>query len=147
MMKIRDARPQDETAWRYLWAAYLAFYGVNLPEAQTELTWGRIMGDGPMNLRLAEEDGRVIGFALWNHHPSSWAMADDLYLEDLFIDPAARGKGLGRAMIADLFDIAKARGFSRVWWMTEEGNAAARRLYDSLSEYDGHIRYRTRLAP
>ena len=146
-MKIRDATPADEAVWRGLWAAYLAFYAVELPEAQTVLTWGRIIGEGPMNLRLAEEDGRVVGFALWNHHPSSWAMADDLYLEDLFVDPQARGRGLGRALIADLFAIARTRGFSRVWWMTEEGNAAARKLYDTMSGYDGHIRYRTRLAP
>ncbi len=143
-MQIRQAEPRDEAAWRQLWAQYLAFYGVSLPPAQTDRTWGWLMTpDHPLKLRVAEDDGGgLAGFALWQHHPSSWVMTDDLYLEDLFVSPAARGKGLGRALIEDLYAIARARGFGRVYWMTETGNAQARRLYDAVSAHDDHIRYR-----
>jgi GNAT superfamily N-acetyltransferase len=146
---LRDATPQDEAGWRRLWAGYLAFYGMDLPPAQTDLTWNRLMTpDHPMQLRVACEEtgdgtgGEMLGFALWQHHPSSWAMTDDLYLEDLFVSAAARGRGLGRALIEDLYALARARGFGRVYWMTETGNAGARRLYDAVSVHDDHIRYR-----
>lgn len=144
-MTIRDATPADEAGWRRLWAAYLAFYGVDLPPAQTARTWGWLMTpDHPLKLRVAGPagGGPLTGFALWQHHPSSWAMTDDLYLEDLFVAPEARGAGLGRRLIEDLYAIARQRGYGRIYWMTETGNAAARRLYDRVSAHDDHIRYR-----
>ena len=142
-VQIREAEPQDEAGWRALWAQYLAFYAVDLPQAQTDRCWGWLMTPGhPLKLRVACEGAAMLGFALWQHHPSSWVATDDLYLEDLFVAPGARGRGLGRALIEDLYAIARARGFGRVYWMTETGNASARRLYDAVSEHDDHIRYR-----
>lgn len=93
-------------------------------------------------MRVAELDGIVLGFAIHHHHESTWVMGADCYLEDLFISPAARGKGLGRALIEDLMEIARKRGWHRLYWHTDTGNANARRLYDSIVPADGHIRYR-----
>jgi GNAT superfamily N-acetyltransferase len=86
-----------------------------------------------------------MGFAVWHHHVASWHTADDCYLEDLFVDPAARGQGLGRALLDDLIATARARGFGRIYWHTNEGNARARALYDSYTPADGHLRYRMAL--
>ena len=72
-------------------------------------------------------------------------MGDDCYLEDLFVSEAARGKGVGRALINDLKALAKAKGWHRLYWNTETSNAQARALYDSFVENDGHIRYRITL--
>jgi len=72
-------------------------------------------------------------------------MGDDCYLEDLFVDPAARGNGVGRALIEDLASLARAQGWKRLYWNTEITNAAARKLYDSFTPDDGHIRYRLTL--
>ncbi|MCV2864216.1 GNAT family N-acetyltransferase [Albidovulum sediminicola] len=147
-LTIRDAESRDETAWRALWAEFLAFYDKALPEAVNDRTWARILDPGhPMSLRLAEVDGVPVGFSLWQTHDSSWVATPDLYLEDLFVTPAARGHGVGRALIADLVAIGKARGCARIYWMTEETNAAARKLYDAFAAPDGHIRYRAALAP
>jgi GNAT superfamily N-acetyltransferase len=143
---IRDAVSADETRWRALWSAYLAYYRTDLPPQVTDATWARILDpDSRMSCRVAELDGAVVGFAVWHHHLASWHTADDCYLEDLFVDPAARGGGIGRALLDDLFALAHARGFGRIYWHTNTDNTRARALYDSYAPADGHIRYRLTL--
>jgi len=145
-MDIRDATPADETAWRALWQGYLDFYRHPLPQSVTDFTWARLMDPASaLKARLAVAEGAVLGFAIHQHHPSSWVLGDDGYLEDLFVSEAARGRGAGRALIEDLYAIARARGWHRVYWMTEITNTAARKLYDSLAPCDDHIRYRREL--
>ncbi len=143
---IRAAQAEDESAWRALWEQYLAFYGVALAPEVTAATWARILAPGGIEMRVAqEENGALLGFATWLTHPSTWTLAPDCYLEDLFVAPAARGRGIGRALIADLAALGRARGFARLYWHTAEGNARARRLYDSFVPADGHLRYRMAL--
>lgn len=143
---IRNATPEDEAAWRRLWQGFLDYYDHPLDPATTAHTWARLLDPAcPMTLRLAEVNGAVLGFAIHQHHPSTWVPGDDCYLEDLFVAPEARGQGLGRALIEDLQALARARGWHRLYWHTDEGNAAARRLYDSFVQSDGHVRYRLTL--
>jgi GNAT superfamily N-acetyltransferase len=143
---IRDATPADEAAWRALWADYLAFYGVTLAPGVTDATVRRLMDPAsPVKMRLALLDGEVAGFAIHMHHPSTWVPGDDCYLEDLFVAASARGQGLGRALIEDLATLARARGWHRLYWHTDESNSRARALYDSIVKSDGHIRYRLKL--
>jgi ribosomal protein S18 acetylase RimI-like enzyme len=140
---IRDAAPFDEAAFRALWQGYLDFYGVALAPEVTNATWARLMDPAsPVKARLAEVGGRVQGFAVHLHHPSTWVLTGDCYLEDLFVAPEARGLGLGRALIDDLIALARARGWARVYWHTRIDNAQARALYDQYVEWDDHIRYR-----
>lgn len=140
---IRDPLESDEAAWRKLWAGYLAFYKTEVPEEVTAFTWARILDAGSrMAMRLAEEDGAVIGFAIYHYHDSTWSIAPEGYLEDLFVDGTVRGKGAGRALIDDLIAISKRHGWSGIYWHTAQDNARARKLYDSYVETDEHIRYR-----
>ncbi|WP_102224561.1 GNAT family N-acetyltransferase [Acidimangrovimonas sediminis] len=140
---IRWAQSGDEAAWRGLWASYLEFYATALPEAVTAATWARCLDPAhPMGLRLALVDGVPAGFALHLSHASSWSPADDCYLEDLFVDAKARGTGLGRALIEDLRELCRDRGWSRLYWLTGRSNARARALYDSFTPTDDHLRYR-----
>ena len=99
----------------------------------------------PLAGRVAVAEGVVQGFALHHHHCSTWVAGEDCYLEDLFVADAARGLGLGRALIDDLIALAKARGWHRLYWHTDEGNSRARALYDSYAPWDGHVRYRLKL--
>ena len=143
---IRDATPADEAAFRGLWDQYLGFYGVDLAPEVTAATWARLMDEAsPVKARLAEVDGQVLGFAVHLHHPSTWVLTEDCYLEDLFVAEAARGHGLGRALIDDLVSLARSRGWSRVYWHTNEDNTRARVLYDRYVLSDGHVRYRLKL--
>lgn len=143
---IRDAIPQDQPRWQALWQDYLTFYAISLDQKVTNSTWARIIDQNhPLACRLACRGDDVLGFAIHLNHPSTWVMGDDCYLEDLFVAAAARGTGLGRALIEDLMALARAKGWHRLYWHTDEDNAAARHLYDSFTEYDGHVRYRLTL--
>ncbi len=145
-VEIRDAVASDEAAWRALWADYLGFYGVDLAAEVTDATWARALDpDSRLGLRLAVTGGQVCGFAAHHWHLSTWTLAPDGYLEDLFVAPDTRGQGVGRALIEDLIALGKARGWARLYWMTDQSNTAARALYDRIARFDGHIRYRLRL--
>jgi GNAT superfamily N-acetyltransferase len=140
---IRDARPDDETRWRELWAGYLAFYDVTVDADITDFTWCRVFDPASaIAMRVAEIEGNVIGFALYLTHEGTWISGKDCYLEDLFVDPEARGMGAGRALMDDLVALCKINGWARLYWHTSEQNKTARALYDSYVESDGHIRYR-----
>jgi GNAT superfamily N-acetyltransferase len=140
---IRDARPGDEARWRELWAAYIEFYGVSIAPDITDLTWRRIFDPASaIFMRVAEVDGAMMGFALCLTHEGTWIRSPDCYLEDLFLDAAARGKGVGKALLDDLVTLCKQNGWARLYWHTEETNATARKLYDRYVRNDGHIRYR-----
>ena len=143
---IRDATPGDEADFLRLWQGFCDGYDLTLPAEVTAFTWTRLMDPAnPLTARLACIDGRPQGFAIHQHHPSTWVMGDDGYLEDLFVDPSARGQGFGRALIEDLIAIGRARGWRRLYWLTEITNTTARRLYDQFCDNDGHIRYRMTL--
>ncbi len=145
-VELRDATHSDETAFRSLWSEYLAFYKVDLAPEVTAATWVRLMDPAsPVKARLAVLDDTVQGFAIRLHHPSTWVATEDCYLEDLYVADAARGQGLGRALIDDLITLARAKGCARLYWHTNEGNTRARALYDQYVASDGHIRYRMTL--
>ena len=145
-LTITTATPTDEAEWRNLWAQYLAFYRVSLAPEVTAHTWARILdGASPLTARLARRGGVLVGFALHHHHASTWVLGDDCYLEDLFVTAAARSGGVGRALINDLMALARASGWHRLYWHTDQENLTARRLYDSFTPPDGHIRYRLKL--
>lgn len=145
-VEIRDAEPADEATWRRLWDGYLTFYHVDLPEEITDHTWARILDPSSrVAMRVALVDGRMAGFAIHHFHDSTWALSPDCYLEDLYLDEAFRGRGLGRALIDDLIALARRKGWSRLYWHTGHDNATARKLYDTYAKEDGHVRYRIAL--
>lgn len=145
-VKISDAALPDQAAWRALWQDYLTFYGVSLSAEVTDHTWARMLDPGSrLSGRFAFLEGIMVGFAIHHHHASTWVAGDDCYLEDLFLDNAARGHGIGRALIDDLIDISHEKGCKRLYWHTDKGNATARRLYDHYAREDGHVRYRMAL--
>jgi GNAT superfamily N-acetyltransferase len=144
---VRAIARADQAAWRPLWDGYNAFYGragaSALPEAVTETTWSRFFdADEPVHALVAEVDGRVAGIAHYLFHRSTTAIGPNCYLQDLFTSEAARGRGVGRALIEAVVERARAAGAARVYWQTHETNAAAQRLYDRVAERSGFIVYR-----
>lgn len=142
MIEVRDAAPQDEPRWRALWAAYLRFYRAQIPDATTADTWRRILDpQSSLFCRTATLDGAVVGFAVCVLHEGTWSPDPVCYLEDLYVDEAARGAGVGRALIDDLAARGRRDGWRRLYWHTQTGNATARRLYDRFAQADDFVRY------
>jgi GNAT superfamily N-acetyltransferase len=75
-------------------------------------------------------------------HRSTWATGWYCYLEDLFVDPARRKAGAGRALIEAVYALADARGCPRTYWMTQASNATARSLYDQVASKAPFVQYR-----
>jgi GNAT superfamily N-acetyltransferase len=135
-IKVRPIVEADKTRWLELFKEYIIFYKSKLSEEQFELTWKRINSEFNINGLVAEIDGRIVGFTHYIFRPSTWAVEDFCYLEDLYVDPKVRGGGVGRALIKAVEDIAIAKGSKRLYWTTAPDNETARKLYDKVAISD-----------
>lgn len=141
---VRPVHAGDAARWRELWQGYLDFYRQALPEEVTQRTWQRLLDDAqPLHGLLAIRDHRdVVGFAIYHMHLSTWSIGEVCYLEDLYVDAAARGCGAGRKLIEAVYAAADEAGATRVYWHTDASNARARKLYDRIGVLTDFIQYR-----
>jgi GNAT superfamily N-acetyltransferase len=145
-LRTRPVVPADRDAWLPLWDGYNAFYGRSgptaLPAAVTDTTWARFFDPyEPVHALVAERAGGLVGVAHFLLHRSTTAVAPSCYLQDLFTDEAARGTGVGRALIEAVTDWTRAAGAARLYWHTREDNRTARLLYDRVAEPTGFVVY------
>ena len=142
-LTIRAIEEKDKNQWLKLWAGYLEFYKSTISPEQTEITWKRLINnEQKMFGFVAESEEGVIGFTHCLFRPSTWTETDYCYLEDLFVDPNIRGKGIGRALINKVVELAKEKNSKRVYWTTQEFNKTARVLYDSITPVSEFVQYR-----
>ncbi len=147
---IRPVVQSDFAQWKLLWDGYNAFYGrkdaTALPDAITQMTWSRFFdGYEPVHALVAEREGQLLGLVHYLLHRTTIAIGPNCYLQDLFTDEAARGQGVGRALIEEVYRRAQAAGAARVYWLTHETNDTAMQLYDKVAEKSGFIVYRKNL--
>ena len=142
-LTIRRLTPQDEAAWRRLWTAYLDFYESSVPEEVYQTTFARLLGDDLSEVRgfLAEKDGQPVGLVHYLYHAHGWRTEKVCYLQDLFADPEIRGQGIGAALINAVYAQADADGAPAVYWMTQDFNTTARKLYDQIGVLTPFIKY------
>ncbi len=140
-IEVSRLHPQDWPRWADLWRAYLAFYGTDLPGEQYADTWARLLHDTSVHGLAARRDGNIVGITHFLFHPHCWTTAPACYLQDLYVDEFARGSGAGRALIEAVAVRARERAASRMYWLTQDNNAPARRLYDAVAKHSGFIRY------
>jgi GNAT superfamily N-acetyltransferase len=142
-INIRPIERTDEPRWRDLWAAYTRFYQREPSEALTASTWRRIFDPTvPVHAIVAEvSELGVVGIANYLIHESTSALKPVCYLQDLFVDPAERGGGIGGLLIDWLIAEMPTRGWSRLYWHTKEDNYRARGLYDKYTRESGFLRY------
>lgn len=132
---IRPATPADVPVIHTL-IRELAEYEKALDEVRAtpgHLTEA-LFGERPAAFaHLAEdEDGEVVGFALWFLNFSTWRGVHGVYLEDLYVRPEARGGGHGRALLTELARLCVARGYERLEWSVLNWNEPAIGFYESL---------------
>ena len=140
---IRPVVDGDFQQWLPLWTGYNTFYKRTLPEDITRKTWARFLDPvEPMHALVAEQDGALLGLVHYLFHRATAMAEDTCYLADLFTSQAARGKGVGKALIEAVYDKARAAGCSRVYWQTHETNAVAQVLYNEIADRSGFIVYR-----
>jgi GNAT superfamily N-acetyltransferase len=146
MIQVAAAKEADRAAWQPLWQGYLDFYSRDLPADITDLTFMRALDPHePVFLLLARDGERVVGFATFVLHRSTWARTHYLYLEDLFVDAAVRGTGAGRALVEHVIEIGRQNGCERVYWVTHEHNTGARALYEQMADLPGLVTYIARM--
>ena len=145
-LTIRAIEAKDKDQWLILWDGYLEFYKSTISSEQTELTWKRLINSElKMFGFVAENEEGVIAFTHCLFRPSTWTETDYCYLEDLFVDPTIRGKGVGRALIDKVVELAREKKSKRVYWTTQEFNKTARVLYDSITPVSEYVQYRLKL--
>ena len=145
-VSIRPLISADYEVWKKLWRGYIDFYEATIPDEQFGITWDRLMDPKYNQLGIAVLlDGKVEGITHYSFQNSTWAPVNYCYLEDLFVNPEVRGKGLGRALIDAVLVEAKAAGSSRLYWNTDRTNETARKLYDSYVQESGKVQYRIKL--
>ncbi|UUP17282.1 GNAT family N-acetyltransferase [Nitratireductor thuwali] len=140
---IRPLEPADQPEWRRMWTAYLEFYKTSVPEDVYATTWARLFDDGeyePSGL-IALIDGKPVGLVHYMFHRTCWATGNNCYLQDLYADPEIRGKGVGRALIEAVYEKADEAGAANVYWMTQDFNETARKLYDRIARLTPFIKY------
>lgn len=144
---IRTVTPQDYALWLPLWDGYNAFYGragaTALSPEITAMTWARFFDAyEPVHGLVAESGRELLGLTHYLFHRSTTAIEPLCYLQDLFTSEAARGEGVGKALINGVYEQARRAGSPRVYWQTHETNLTAMRLYNQVAERPGFVIYR-----
>ena len=127
-VEITRLHPEDKERWTALWRGYLDFYHTELPDEVYQDTWQRLLHDTVLHGFCARQDGSIVGITHFLFHASTWTTIPVCYLQDLYVDPASRGGGAGRAA-------------PRLYWLTQSDNTLARTLYDRIAKHNGFIRY------
>ena len=129
-LTVRPIQFDDFTDWLPLWIQNNQ--GQN-NERVTAQTWQRITEQSENVFALgAFENKKLVGILHYILHPTTGHLSDACYMQDLFTDPAQRNKGIAKKMLQALYKEHKKQGWARIYWVAENDNAAAQRLYQSF---------------
>jgi hypothetical protein len=131
---VRPAEPRDVEAIVRLIRGLAEFEELtHLLQVTPESLSPHLFGPKPVAEALvAESDAKVVGFALFFTNFSTFLARPGLYLEDLFVEPAQRGRGIGQALLEHLARLAVARGCGRFEWSVLDWNVNAIRFYERM---------------
>ncbi len=139
---IRDVREGDRAAWARLYAGYADFYGVEQTAAMREVAWNWLMDPAhELNGFVAEVDGALVGLTHYRPFARPLAATTCGYLDDIFVNPDARGMKVGDALINAVKLEGRKNGWSVIRWITADDNYRARGLYDQLATRTDRITY------
>jgi len=141
---VRPLAESDAARWRELFAAYGVFYETEFSDEVLDTVWALLIAPGSgIDGLVAEREGAVVGIAHYRSHPDTFSGGRDWYLDDLFVDPAARGAGAGRALIEHVAALSTGTG-GCLRWITAETNHTAQALYDKVATRTSWVTYEVR---
>ncbi len=141
-MNIRAIKAADRADWDRLYAGYAAFYQVTQTQTMRDTVWGWLHDPAHGTEALvAERDGKLIGLAHFRAFAKPLSASTGGFLDDLFVDPEARGSGAAAALLTAVADVGRARGWTVIRWITAEDNARARALYDRAAVQTKWVTY------
>jgi GNAT superfamily N-acetyltransferase len=143
---IIGVRSEHRPAWETLYRAYAAFYRVPMTEAILDRLWSWLLDPAHPEEGLVAIDhaGTLVGLAHYRAYAAPLEGCEAGFLDDLYVNPAARGQGVGRRLIEAVGEIARARGWPHLSWMTAADNAQARRVYDGIATATRWVTYEYR---
>ena len=141
-ISVRDVADADRAAWAEHFRGYRDFYRLPPDEEVVARVWACLRdSDGEVRGLVAHDGDEIVGIAHYRRFANPSSGSHELYLDDLFTAPAARGRGAGRAMIEHLAALAAGEGLTGVSWITADDNHTARRLYDSVATATHWVTY------
>jgi GNAT superfamily N-acetyltransferase len=145
-MDIRPLTPADYKQWRKLWVSYLDFYETSLNDEVIDKTFNRFIDEhyNRQNALVAEQSSGLVGLVHYIYHPHNWKIEDVCYLQDLFVAPENRRQQIAKMLIERVYEEADKCGTPTVYWLTQEFNAPARKLYDKIADLTPFIKYARR---
>jgi GNAT superfamily N-acetyltransferase len=133
-MQIRHAKPGDEAELAFLLEDHERHYGNQVSDGAAAEGAAFLVAPPPHATLclVAEDGGRLVGFAILNPYFPGPRLTRGLYLKELYVAGAYRSAGVGEKLIEGIRTLARQRGDTRVLWTTGEGNTGAQRFYDRL---------------
>jgi GNAT superfamily N-acetyltransferase len=140
---IRAIAASDQAAWEKHFVAYGVFYKTEFTTDVLDRVWALLLeSDSGIDALVAEQDGAVVGFAHYRSHPDTFTGGRDWFLDDLYVDPDARGAGHATALIERLADLARSTGTAgTLRWITAADNERAQRVYDRIATKTTWVTY------
>jgi GNAT superfamily N-acetyltransferase len=143
---IRPLEPSDKAAWETLFQGYATFYAVEQTPQMREMVWGWLNDpDHGSNCLVAEQGGKLIGFTHYRPFVSTLRAISNGFLDDLFVDPNARGSGAAQALIDAVSAVGREKGWGVIRWITAEDNYRARGVYDRVATRTPWVTYDIKL--
>jgi GNAT superfamily N-acetyltransferase len=146
---VRPVEAQDRSAWERLFAAYGEFYETSFGPDVLSAVWEWLMDDThevSALVAVAEPiaggtSAQVVGFAHYRRQADTFTAASGWFLDDLYVDPSARGTGTATALIDAVAERAADNGGGTLRWITAENNTTAQRVYDRVAERSTWVTY------
>ena len=140
---IRPLEKRDREQWQYIWGEYLYFYDTNLPLETYSKTFSSLIDSNntSQNCLVAHSGETLHGLVHYIFHADNWETTDVCYLQDLFTLKKMRQKGIATALIQAVYKAADSNGTPSVYWMTQDFNQKARKLYDQVASLTPFIIY------
>ena len=128
----RSVTTDDQAVWRELFNGYAAFYGAPMNDEIAQRVWRWLHDPEHVLEGIVVEDaaGQVVGFVHVRACPRPLGGNEIGFLDDMFVDPAARGSGAADALFTALRELAERRGWPAVRWVTQHFNERGRGFYD-----------------